>query len=174
MSESQTPYQKLQDAIHGYGEAAMENLVRCRAFGHAIAEGLPGYLGATDECVHLVPPVGNFNPAKEYGDEAFSFSATPVIRLEPVTFGVCVIVPHKEDSGRLWLRVAIRLAVTGDTFDVFVGNQPLLRVELNYKDKITPVYDAIFEELKSVFAMELAAFNDARYKDGIGFMPSED
>lgn len=173
MSDTPTPYERLQQAIHDYGQAAMENLVRCRAFGHAVAEGLPGYMGATEKCVSLVPAKGQFDPSKDYGDKAFSFSQVPVVRLEPVLFGICVTVPHEEDSGKLWLRVAIRVAVTGGTFDVFAGNQPLLRVALDFEGKLEPVYYAINEELLSIFSKELAVFNDARYKDGIGFIPPE-
>lgn len=171
MTDEPTPYEELQAAILDYGEAAMENLIRCRALGHAVAAGLPGYLGAPEGCCSLVPPHGVFDPAKDYGDKAFSFSDTPVVRLEPIRFGLCVIVPHKEDSGRLWLRIAVRVAVVGERFDVFVGNQPLIRVPLDYKGHLTRVHDHIHDELMSIFATELAVFNDARYSEGIGFMP---
>ncbi|MEM9233902.1 MAG: hypothetical protein AAGA69_06640 [Pseudomonadota bacterium] len=169
----QTPYEELKAAIHEYGEAAMENLVSCRALGNNIAAGFSEYLGATEECVSLVPPQGAFDPRKDYGDKAFSFSATPIIRLEPVVFGICVTVPHEEDSGKLWLRTLLKVAVSGGSFDVFVSHQPLLRVPLNFEGQLTPVYDALKEELLSVFAKELAVFNDSRYADGIGFMPSD-
>lgn len=168
-----TPYQELQAAIHDYGEAAMENLVRCRALGHAIVGGFQDYLSTEECCVSPVPPSGAFDPRKDYGDGAFSFSQTPVIRLEPVVFGLCVTVPHEEDSGKLWLRVILKLAVAGGVFDVFAGHQPLIRVPLNFEGQLTPVFDAIKEELLSVFAKELAVFNDSRYAEGIGFVPPE-
>ena len=168
-----TPFEELKAAIHDYGEAAMENLVRCRALGHAISDGFLEYLGVTEDCVSLVPPHGPFDPRKDYGDKAFSFSEAPVIRLEPIVFGLCITVPHEEDSGKLWLRVIVKLAVAGGVFDVFAGHQPLIRIPLDFEGQMTPVFDAIKEELLSVFAKELAVFNDSRYAEGIGFVPPE-
>lgn len=172
MTDKMTPFEELREAISDYGEAAMENLVRCRALGKAIAAGFHAYLGADEQSVTVVPAEGQFDPRKEYGDEAFSFAATPVIRLEPISVGVCLTVPHEEDSGKLWLRVPLKLAVSGGSFDVFAGHQPLVRVPLNFEGELLPVYEALKEELLSVFAKELAVFNDSRYAEGIGFLPS--
>lgn len=170
-----TPYEQLKAAVHDYGEAAMENLLRCRAFGRAVVAGLPGYLGADEACVSAVPAGGQFDPAKDYGDGAFSFAGEPVIRLEPITFGVCVTVPHEEDSGSLWLRTGIRLEITGDTFDVFVANQPMTRVALDWEADeagLVRLYEAIHRELMAVFKKDLLAFQDERYAGGIGFLPN--
>ncbi len=170
-ADEDTPYRQLCHAVRDYGEAAMENLLRCRAFGRAVIEGLPEWLGVSSSCVSAVPAKGPFDPAKDYGDGAFSFDPDKVIRLEPITFGVCVIVPNAEDSGSLWLRTGVRLEITGSTFDVFVANQPLLRVPLEFEGELDPVFETIHRELMAVFKMELAAYNDERYKGGIGFMP---
>jgi hypothetical protein len=165
-------YEELQQAISDYGEAAMENLVRCKAFGKAVLEGLAAYLECPPEQVVGVPAQGQFDPRHAYGDAAYSFHGQPVIRLEPMVFGVCVIVPNVEDSGSLWLRTAIRVEVTGDTFDVFVANQPMVQVSLDFTGKLTPVFDAIHKELMNVFRTELADFNDDRFVHGIGFLAS--
>lgn len=165
-----TPYAQLKAAVRDYGEAAMENFLRCRAFGLALAEGLPAFMGCSDKCVSLVPPEGAFDPAKAYGDAAFSFDPKGVIRLEPILFGVCVIMPNAEDSGSLWLRTVVRVEITGDTFDIFAGHQPMVRVPLEFADRLAPVYQAIYKELLSVFRKELARFNDERYAGGIGFL----
>lgn len=172
MAEDKSPHQELLEAIHEYGEAAMENLVRCRALGRAIGTGFHDYLQAEEKCVSLVPAKGPFDPRKDYGDAAFSFSATPVIRLEPITVGICLTVPHKEDSGRLWLRIPLKMSVSGGVFDIFVGHQPLIRVPLEFEGELGEIYAALHEELLSIFRKELAVFNDSRYADGIGFVPS--
>ena len=168
-----TPYEQLQASIREYGEAAMENFLRCRAFGRAVFQGLPAYLGCDEDCVSLVPAEGPFDPTKVYGDAAFSFDANGVIRLEPIVFGVCVTVPNAEDSGSLWLRTGIRTEVTGDTFDVFVSHQPMVRVPLAFEGKLEPVHQSIQNEFLSVFKKELARFNDERFAGGIGFLPSK-
>ena len=165
-----TPYHQIKDAIRDYGEAAMENFLRCRAFGKAVVAGVPAFFGCSPKCVSLVPAQGPFDPSKSYGDEAFSFDPKGVIRLEPITFGICVIVPNAEDSGSLWLRTGVRVEVTGDTFDVFVSNQPMVRIALNFQGKLDPVHQALVNEYLSVFRKELARFSDERYAGGIGFL----
>ena len=170
-----TPYEQLKAAVHDYGEAAMENLLRCRALGRAVVEGLPGYLQADAPCVSAVPAQGQFDPAKDYGDDAFSFAGERVIRLEPITFGICVIVPNEEDSGSLWLRTGIRLEITGQTFDCFVANQPMTRVALDWEADepgMIRLYETIHRELMAVFKKDLMAFQDERYAGGIGFLPN--
>ena len=167
-----TPYEQLKAAVHDYGEAAMENFLRCRAFGHAVVEGFAAYLGSDETCVSAVPASGPFDPSKTYGDAAFSFDPSQVIRLEPITFGVCVIVPHEEDSGSLWLRTGIRVEVTGATFDAFVANQPLVRVPLEFEGELTPVFETLHRELMGLFSKDLMRFQDERYAGGIGFVPN--
>ena len=164
-----TKYEELAVAISDYGEAAMENLVRCKAFGKAVLNGFAAWLECPPERVVAVPPGGEFDPRHDYGEAAFSFHNTPVIRLEPVVFGVCVSVPNREDSGSMWLRTVVRVEVTGDTFDVFVANQPMINVPVEFTGQLEPVFETIHTELLSVFRKELADFNDARFIHGIGF-----
>ncbi|MEM9988749.1 MAG: hypothetical protein AAF723_04445 [Pseudomonadota bacterium] len=168
-----TPYEQLQTAIREYGDAAMENFLRCRAFGRAVVEGFPDFLGCPAEYISLVPAEGMFDPSKVYGDDAFSFNTHGVIRLEPIAFGVCVTVPNAEDSGSLWLRTGLRVEVTGDSFDIFVAHQPMLRIPLEFTGHLTPVFETILKELMSVFRKEVARFSDERYAQGIGFVPSK-
>jgi hypothetical protein len=165
-----TPYEKLQQEILAYGDAAMENLLRCRSFANAVIEGLPDYLQCPKDMVVAVPAEGPFDPRHEYGEAAFSFHGQQVIRLEPVVFGICVIVGNAEDSGSLWLRTGVRVEITGDTFDVYVANQPIVRIDKDYTGKLEPIWDVIFKELLSVFKQELADFNDDRFEHGIGFI----
>ncbi|MEM1193842.1 MAG: hypothetical protein AAGH42_10680 [Pseudomonadota bacterium] len=163
-------YNQLKDAIHTYGAAAFENLLRCKGLGQAIVDNLHGYIECPREMVRAVPAQGEFDPKKDYGDEAFSFSRRPVIVLEPVHFGLTLIVGNAEDSGLLWLRTNISIEVTGDTFDVFVANQPVIRVPLQFDGHLTPVFEAVFREFIRTFEMEVMEFNDARFKNGICFI----
>lgn len=161
-------YAELAAAVAAYGRAAMENLVRCRALGYAIADALPAYLSAPQGRVALVPHEGPFDPGKAYGDQAFSFAGAAVVRLAPISVGVCVIVPHAEDSGAVWVRVALRLEISGDDFDVYIGSQPVVRVPLDFFAALEPALAAIHAELLAVFARDLAAFEDAM-TDQFGF-----
>ena len=168
---AETRFEKLQEAIKAYGAAAFENLLRCKGLGEAIVAGLPGYLGCNAESVTAVPPEGPFDPRKDYGDGAFSYRHREVIVLEPVIFGVALIVQNFEDSGALWLRTALSIEVAGDSFDVFVAQQPLIRIPLDYEDKLEPVFEAIYREFLNTFQLEVLEFNDMRFETRIGFVP---
>ncbi len=166
-----TRFQKLQEAIRDYGAAAFENLLRCKGFGEAVVKGLPEFLGCAPECVTAVPPAGAFDPRKDYGEDAFSYRHREVIVLEPVQFGIALTVKNMEDSGALWLRTALSIEVTGDSFDIFVAQQPVIRVPVDYEGKLAPVFEAIYREFLNTFQLEVLEFNDKRFETRIGFVP---
>jgi len=163
-------YQELQDAIHLYGAAAFENLLRCKGIGQAIIDGFHEYEGCERDCVKAVPSEGQFDPKKDYGDEAFSFSKREVIVLEPMHFGMTLIIRNAEDSGSMWLRTVLSVEVSGDRFEIFVASQPIVRVPLAFEGHLEPVFQAIHREFIKTFEMEVMEFNDARFKNGIGFL----
>lgn len=163
-------YEELKAAIRSYGEAAFQNLLKSRALGDAIVAGFNEHVGCPPENVVAVPAQGIFDPHKDYGDEAYSFSGREVIILEPVRFGLCLIVGNAEDSGALWLRTVISAEIVGETFDVFVASQPVIRVPFEFEGALAPVFDAIHKEFVETFALEVDEFNDTRFKTGIGFL----
>ncbi len=165
-----TKYEELQTAIHEYGSAAFENLLRCKGLAQAIVNNFHDYVGCTRDCVNAVPSQGAFDPKKDYGDDAFSFSKREVIVLEPVHFGLSMIVKNAEDSGSLWLRTVLSIEVVGDNFDVFVASQPRIRVPVPFDGELKPVFDAIYREFIKTFEKEVMEFNDARFNNGIGFV----
>ncbi|MBL4619900.1 MAG: hypothetical protein JKX88_07370 [Marinicaulis sp.] len=170
---AQTRFQKLQEAIKTYGAAAFENLLRCKGFGEAVVKGLPEFIDCSENCINAVPAEGPFDPRKDYGTKAFSYHDREVVVLEPIRFGIALTVKNLEDSGSLWLRTVIAVEVTGDSFDVFVAQQPVIHVPLDHKDKLKPVYEAIYREFLNIFQLEVLEFNDQRFKTGIGFVPDK-
>lgn len=161
---------ELRNAIRDYGKAAFQNLMKCRALGEAIAGGFHIYEGCGEENVAAVPVDGAFDPRREYGEDAFSFSNRDVIILEPVSFGLCLIVGNVEDSGSLWLRTVISMEIIGENFDVFVASQPVIRVPIEFEGKLEPVFEAIHREFLETFTLEVNEFLDTRFKTGIGFI----
>ena len=164
-------YEELKRAIRAYGEAAFQNLLRSRALAEAIVASFPAYIAAEADAVAAVPAEGPFDPRTDYGDAAFSFHHRPVIVLEPVRFGLSLIVGNAEDQGALWLRTIIAAEVMGDHFDVFVAERPVVRIPLDFEGRLDPVLEAIHQEFLSTFETEVTEFNDARFKGGIGFLP---
>lgn len=170
---SATKFEELQKAVYEYGDAAFQNLLRCKAVADAIIQEFPAYIGCTEDCVAAVPAEGAFDPRKDYGDEAFSFNQRDVIILEPVRFGLSLIVGNAEDAGSLFLRTVLSVEIVGDAYHVFVSGRPLVRVPIEFEGALGPVFDEIHNEFLETFTLEVMEFNDARFKDGIGFLPIE-
>ena len=145
--------------------------MRCKGLGESIIAGFPEYLGCSQHCVTAVPPEGEFDPRKDYGEDAFSYRRRAVVALEPVQFGIALTVKNQEDSGSLWLRTAISIEVTGNGFDIFVAQQPRIRAPLDYKGELEPAFEAIYREFLNTFQLEVLEFNDKRFETGIGFLP---
>lgn len=164
-------FEELKTAIRDYGQAAFQNLMKCRALGDAIASGFHVFEGCPAENVAAVPAEGAFDPRKDYGDEAYSYAGREVIILEPVRFGLSLIVGNAEDGGALWLRTVIAAEIIGESFDVFVAAQPVIRIPFDFEGRLDPVFDAIHREFLETFTLEVDEFLDARFKTGIGFLP---
>ena len=171
---TETRFAELQAAIHEYGAAAFQNLMRCRALADDVIDGFPAFEGCPPESVSAVPSTGAFDPRKDYGDEAFSFAKRDVIVLEPVHFGIALVVGNSEDEGSLWLRTAVAMEIIGDAIEVFVAAQPKIRVPLDYKEHMEPIWMAIHREFLRTFTAEVLEFNDKRFETGIGFLPVGD
>jgi hypothetical protein len=165
------PFDQLKAAIRDYGQAAFQNLFKCRALCEAIVAGFPGHEGAPKENVAAVPAEGPFDPRTNYGEKAFSFAAREIIVLEPVRFGLCLVVGNIEDKGALWLRTTIAAEVAGDRFDVYVAHRPVLHVPLDFAGRLAPVFDAVHQEFLETFTLETNDFLDAGFKNRIGFLP---
>lgn len=168
---TRVPFDELKSAIRDYGQAAFQNLFRCRALGDAIVAGFHDYEGCPKGNVAGVPAEGPFDPHKDYGDGAFSYSGREIIILEPVRFGLSLIVGNAEDKGALWLRTVIAAEVAGDHFDVYVAHRPVVRVALDFEGRLGPVFEAVHREFIETFTLETEDFLDAGFKSRIGFLP---
>lgn len=164
-------FEDLQAAIRDYGQAAFQNLLKCRTLGEAIVEGFHDFESCPAENVAAVPAEGPFDARKDYGDEAYSYTGRDIIVLEPVRFGLCLIVGNAEDGGALWLRTVISAEIVGENFDVYVAARPVIRIPLDFAEKLEPVFEAIHSEFLETFTLEVNEFRDARFKTGIGFLP---
>lgn len=165
------PFDALKTAIRDYGQAAFQNLMKCRALADALVAGFHVFEGCPKENVAGVPAEGPFDPQKHYGDQAFSYSQREIIILEPVRFGLSLIVGNAEDKGALWLRTVLSAEVSGDHFDVYVASRGIIRVPLDFEGKLAPVFEAVHAEFIETFTIETNDFLDARFKGGIGFLP---
>lgn len=163
-------YQALQEAVRDYGAAAFENMCLCRKFGEGVIAGLPGWLGCPSHYVAGVPADGPFDPRRDYGEAMFSFHDREIVVMEPVRFGVSVIIDNLDAPGGVWARASVSVQVTGDTFDVFIGGRPMLHAPRAFEDALEPVFEGLEEELHAAFREGVETFRDDRGDARIGFL----
>jgi len=105
---------ELLETVENYQALAAENYNRIRKLAEEIDQGMCQYMESkTGQCVHLVPPMGQFEP-KAYGDQAFSMPPRGFRALGPVAFGLAIRVTPGTD----WLRVTLECRKLGDEFIV--------------------------------------------------------
>ncbi|MEL6663341.1 MAG: hypothetical protein AAFO57_01740 [Pseudomonadota bacterium] len=150
-------FEDLLDTVETYQSLASENYDRIRRLAEELRAGLCDYLGSRDGvCVHLVPPVGPFEP-KPYGDKAFSVPPRGFRPLGPVRFGVAIRVTKGTD----WLRLGIECRKTGDTFDVVMegGKEYTFQLPLADNDP-EPFYEELYQHVRSWFQTQIDKYNE--------------
>jgi hypothetical protein len=114
--------QELQDAMSRYSDMTIKNFRAIHAFGDAIVEHLPSYLGEGAEVLG-VPPDGEYRTnGGDYRDAKFSTYHSGTLTLAPIQMGVAVGIPHTKDDGRFWPRVVLEFEMIGDAITVGIGD----------------------------------------------------
>jgi hypothetical protein len=117
---------ELQGAMVRYSETTVKNFRIIHAFGDAIVERLPDYLGEGSEVLG-VPPVGDYRiNGGDYRGAKFSTHSAGTLTLGPIQMGVAVGIPHSRDTGKFWPRVVVEFEMVGDAITVQVGNGPAI------------------------------------------------
>ena len=143
--------------VETYQGLAAENYDRIRRLAEELREGFCAYLEASDGvCVHLVPPVGRFEP-RAYGDHAFSVPPRGFRPLGPVQFGLAVRVTKGTD----WLRLTLECRTEGDTFTVEIegGGSYEFKLPLAENDP-EPFYEQIYSHVHDWFAARIESYRD--------------
>lgn len=164
---------ELQDALNRYGEASIQNYKIIHPIGEKIIEGFGDYLGDST-CVFGVPPAGDWtNDGRDYHDAKFSTYWEGTIKVDTISMGLGIRIPHTKDNGSLSLRVVLDFLIEGNTFSVEIGDGGKVKgLALNSAQKdFTPVYDHIFAYAKGIFAHPVDYFAAER-SGKIGFLPA--
>ena len=149
---------KLLETVEKYQALAAENYNRIRKLAEEIDAGMCDFMRSnTGQCVHLVPPMGQFEP-KPYRDEAFSMPARGFRPLGPVAFGLAIRVTPGTD----WLRVTLECRKVGEDFIVQIvgGDEYKTKIPLADHDP-EPLYELIYAHVYDWFADKME-----RYEDG--------
>ncbi|MFN3608190.1 MAG: hypothetical protein ACK4Y9_03915 [Hyphomonas sp.] len=160
-------FDELVATVEVYQALAEENYNRIRRLAEEVRSGLCDYLGASDGvCVHLVPPVGPFEP-RSYGDQAFSIPPRGFRPLGPVSFGLAVLVTKAQD----WLRLALHCRKAGDSFIVSIeeGGEYEFRLPIREEDS-EPFNAHILQHIQGWFRENIDRYREGSYgARAIGF-----
>jgi hypothetical protein len=162
---------ELQDAMALYGETSVRVRDIIHAVGNNVIEGLPGYLGASRNCVFGVPPAGDWEAGTDYRGANFSTYRAGMLTVGPISMGLSIKIPHTKDDGSLWMRVVLEFLIEGDFLSVTIGDSSPLK-GLPLRGAITdlePIYGGIFAYVKGYFADPVAYFKAER-TGKIGFL----
>lgn len=162
---------ELQDALDRYGEASIRNYKIIHPIGEKIIEGFGEYLGDAD-CVFGVPPIGDWkDDGTEYNDAKFSTYLEGTLKVDIISMGISIRIPHTKDDGAFWLRVVLEFLIEGNTLSVQIGDGGLIKgLPLTVGQAgLLPVYDEIFAYVKGMFAKPVDYFSAQRNRK-IGFL----
>jgi hypothetical protein len=162
---------ELQDALNRYGETSIQNYKIIHPIGEKVIEGFSAYLGEAD-CVFGVPPTGDWlNDGRDYNDAKFSTYWEGILKVDVISMGLHVRIPHTKDNGALPLRVVLDFLVEGNTLSIKIGDGRTIEgLPLTSEQRdLQPVYDEIFAYVKGIFAKPVDYFN-AEQTGKIGFL----
>jgi hypothetical protein len=113
---------ELQDALNRYGQTSIRNYKIIHPFGETVIEGLGDYLGEIG-CVFGVPPAGDWqNNGRDYHDAQFSTYWDGTLKVDAISMGVSIRIPHTKDGGAFWLRVVLAFLIEGNALSVQTGD----------------------------------------------------
>ena len=153
-------HQDLLDTVEKYQSLAAENYTRIRNLADEIDRGMCAYMSSsTGDCVHLVPPMGQFEP-KAYGEAAFSMPPRGFRPLGPIAFGLAIRVTPGTD----WLRVTLECRKEGEDFIVQIVGGEEYRTQVPLADHDPePLYKLIYRHVFDWFGDRIQRYVEGDY-----------
>jgi hypothetical protein len=149
---TQSRIDALRQAAWKYGAVTTENDAFVKRLAHVLREGFAEYLGVDLSCVSLVPAAGDYDPRLDYRDAAFSTYLSGLQLLEPIQFGLSVMVQNLGDSGANWLAISIEVMKRADRAEVFVGQSPKISIPAAYEGCLEPVFERLYNGMADFYA----------------------
>jgi hypothetical protein len=159
---------ELQDAMNRYGDTSIRNYKIIHTIGEKVIEGFGSYLGEAG-CVFGVPPSGNWQgDGRDYQDAKFSTYWGGTLKVDVISMGLSVRIPHTKDDGAMSLRVVLGFLIEGNELSVTVDDGRTIKgIPLTAEQSdLQEVYDEIFDFAKATFANPVNYHNANRQ---IGF-----
>ncbi|HBH90083.1 hypothetical protein [Ponticaulis sp.] len=159
-------FDDLVETAKKYQDRAAENYDRIRKLASELKDGFCQYLGTGHGvCVHLVPPVGQFQPKTDL-DTAFSIPPRGFRPLGPVLFGLAVRVSEGMD----WIRVVMHCHKQGERFMIAIDHGPnyTFKLPLSENDP-SEFYDLLYRHITSQFTEAIERYDRGTDARSIGF-----
>ena len=163
---SMTRAEALAEIAGEYGDRALTNYSQVRNLAINLRDSLRDYLCHDKDCVFLVPPSGKFG-ARDYGSEAYSVSGKGFLPLEPISFGLAVLVSGKKD----YIRIVMTTRKEGDTLYLTPDNRKPYRLDLPISDdQLAEITEGVYAYLVDWFASRIDRYDNGDYgNNDIGF-----
>jgi hypothetical protein len=145
---------ELQDAMNRYGETSIRNYNIVHPIGEKIIEGFSAYLGEAG-CVFGVPPKGDWqDDGRDYQHAKFSTYWEGTLKVDIISMGLCVRIPHTKDKGSLSLRLVLGFLVKENEFSVKVDDGRTIEglPLISEQSDLQALYDEIFAYTKGTFS----------------------
>lgn len=153
-------FDELVETVETYQALAAENYDRIRTLAEEVRRGFCEYLSSGEQvCVHLVPPVGPFQP-KPHGDAAFSIPPRGFRMLGPIAFGLAVRVSKHED----WLRLTMQCRKIGEAFIVQIEDGVEYQFKLPLKEADPePFFAHLYDHIRLWFVDQIERYREGEY-----------
>lgn len=163
-------FDELVTTVDAYQSRATENYNRIRKLAEDLKDGFCGFLDARDGvCVHLVPPVGPFQPRTDV-NTAFSVPPRGFRPLGPVLFGLAVRVTRGTD----WIRLTMHCHKLGEKFTVHIDGGPSYTFQLPLSENDpSDFYQLLYDHIKAQFTEAIDRYDRGTDARSIGFDFSE-
>ncbi len=167
---------QIKQAIADYSRVSHEATDIMHALGNDIATALNIYLHKNKKLVFCVPPEGEWEGGKDYGDAAFSTHVRGYRSLEPLHMGLVVDVGDFLHGNSGWLRIILEMEKVGDEVIVSVLEKGSVTVPVAYREHLDEICELIFQSILRTFVEDVQLIkHGSDHKIGhIGFVSFEE
>lgn len=161
---------EIRAAAEEYGRRSVENMQMGEKLGREIIAAFDRYLSPSGGLINGVPPTGEWQPdAGDYGEAAFSYFHTALLKVRDTQFGMSVrIFDH------YWVRMVVSLKKEGERISVSLDNGDPIWISVNYSaEDLSGICERLFQSLIGLYRGDVNVFvhGDERLMT-IGFLAS--
>ena len=145
--------ERLRRLVRIHGQLTLHRHLLLTSTGRMLVAALNDYLAPGENVVEAVPPQGEWDPAINYGEAAFSSFGAGRLGMEPLLMGVAVRIDGFEEAEALWVRLALLFDCEGEYVTIDVPGADKIRLLAGEIDpaRLLPACEAVEAELTQLF-----------------------